>query len=141
MTLLYRIAADAVVVLHAAYVTFIVLGLIAILLGTWRGWGWVRKRWFRLAHLAMILIVVAEAWLGLTCPLTIWEKDLRRLAGEEVYHGDFIAAAVHDVLFFDLPPWVFTAIYTLFGLTVLATWIFAPPRWRNESPRAASRGT
>ncbi len=77
----------------------------------------------------MIGIVVAEAWCDVTCPLTIWEKNLRRLAGQESYQGDFIANFVHEALFFEqLPTGVFAAIYTLFGLAVLATFILAPPR-------------
>jgi hypothetical protein len=133
MTTFYAFAADAVVAFHVAYVAFVVLGLLLTLLGIARGWRWVRNVWFRGAHLATIGIVVAEAWLGITCPLTTWEKQLRRLAGESAYTGDFLGRWFHEILFFDLPPWIFTLIYTLFGLSVLATWVFAPPR---KSPNA-----
>jgi hypothetical protein len=40
---------------------------------------------------------------------------------------------VHDVLFFEnVPAWVFTVCYSLFGLAVLATFVLAPPRWKRK---------
>ncbi len=84
---LYSIAADVVMLSHLGYVTFVVLGFLLILIGIARGWTWVRNPWFRYAHLFAILIVVAEAWAGMTCPLTDWEKGLRQLAGEGTYEG------------------------------------------------------
>lgn len=128
MPYFYRIAADAVVVFHSAYVAFVVLGLVLTLIGGLRRWHWVRNAWFRGVHLAMILVVVVEAWWGVTCPLTTLENSLRRRAGQSSYRGDFVAKWVHDILFFDAPPWVFTAVYTLFGLGVLWTFLAFPPR-------------
>lgn len=133
MPLFYRILADITVVLHAAFVLFVVLGLPAVLIGWWRNWSWVRNRTFRLLHLAMILFVVAESLCGIMCPLTVWEQQLRQLAGQETYQGDFIANLVHDLLFFDAPTWVFTVCYTAFGGLVLATLWLVPPRWRQEA--------
>ena len=77
MSLFYRLAADGVVVLHMAYVLIVVLGLPAICWGIVRKQAWVRNAWLRGGHLAMILIVVGEAWAGITCPLTIWEHQRR----------------------------------------------------------------
>jgi hypothetical protein len=133
MSLFYRLAADALVVVHFAYVAFVVVGLIAILLGlTWHR-AWARNVVFRVLHLAAILIVAAEAVCGLTCPLTTWEQQLRELAGDASYRGDFLAAWVHDWLFYEAEPWVLTVCYLLFALVVLATFVFAPPRWRSGS--------
>jgi multisubunit Na+/H+ antiporter MnhB subunit len=129
--MIYRLAADAVVIVHMAYVLFVIVGLALTLLGCALRWQWVRDPWFRGIHLAMILVVVAEAWLGIVCPLTTWEHRLRELAGDESYQGAFLANLVHDWLFYDAPTWVFTLIYTLFGLAVLATFFFAPPRWKR----------
>ena len=132
MQLFYRIAADLTVVLHFAYVLFVIIGLVVTLAGAVFRWHWVRNFKFRAFHLASILFVVAEAWLGIVCPLTIWEKQLRAKAGQTSYQGDFIANLVHDVLFFDAPNWVFTLCYSLFGLAVLATFVLAPPRFHKE---------
>ena len=131
METLYRIAADLTVTLHLAYVAYVVLGLVAIFAGYFRSWGWVRKRWFRGIHLAMILIVVIEAWAGVVCPLTTLEQALRERAGQATYSGSFVANAVHDLLFFDLPEWGFTVIYTAFGSLVLLTLWLVPVKWRG----------
>ena len=68
MSLVSRILADLIVIVHAAYVLFVVLALPVILLGAWPGWGWVRNPVFRYTHLTMILVVVAEAWAGISLP-------------------------------------------------------------------------
>jgi polyferredoxin len=132
MATFYRLAADAVVVVHFSYVAFVMIGLLAILLGLICRWGWVRNIWFRSLHLLAILVVAAEAICGITCPLTTWEQRLRALAGDTSYQGDFIADWVHRLMFFDCQPWVFTLCYVLFGLVVLATFVLAPPRWNRE---------
>jgi hypothetical protein len=130
MALIYRLLADLTVIVHAAYVLFVIFGLLAVLIGYVRRWTWICNLWFRILHLLMIAVVVAEAQFEITCPLTTWEQRLRRLAGQESYRGDFIANLVHDLLFFDAEPWVFTLCYTLFGLVVASTFWLVPPRWR-----------
>jgi hypothetical protein len=121
--------ADFVVVFHAIYFSFVVFGLVLILLGIALRWGWVRNFWFRVVHLALIGIVVLEALIGMTCPLTDWEKRLRAMAGEESYTGDFIGHWAHRLIFYDFEPWVFTVLQIAFGLAVLAAFVLAPPRW------------
>jgi hypothetical protein len=132
MQLLYRIAADVIVVFHFAYVAFVVVGFLLILIGIVRRWRWIRNLWFRFLHLMAILIVAAEAVCGVTCPLTTWENDFRKLAGETIYQGSFIAKWAHAVLFFDAEPWMFDLTHTLFGLAVLVTFALAPPRWKRR---------
>ena len=132
MQVFYRIAADGVVVAHFAYVAFIVVGFLLTVVGAWKKWQWVRNFKFRALHLLAILVVVAESLCGITCPLTVWEQDLRQLAGEASYQGDFIAKWVHALLFYEAEPWVFTICYTLFGFAVLATFVVAPPRWKAK---------
>ena len=129
----YSLAADAVVFIHAAYVAFVVLGLVAILIGRMLGWEWVRNVWFRLAHLAMIGVVVVESLFGIICPLTTLENNLRRSAGETTHAESFVGRWVHDLLFFDAPPWVFTVVYCVFGAVVLATFVIAPVHGRSEA--------
>jgi hypothetical protein len=132
----YGLLADLVVALHVAYVSFVVLGQLAILVGILARWRWVRNFWFRAAHLLAITIVAAEALLDITCPLTAWEDRLRLLAGQQGNRGDFLGHFLHEMIFFDCPPWVFTAVYVAFALLVLATFAFAPPR--PPFPRAAA---
>lgn len=130
--MIYRIVADIVVVIHFAYVSFVLLGLLATLVGWGLKWNWVRNRWFRGIHLTMIAIVVAESWAGITCPLTTWENEFRSAAGQNSYNGDFVAHWLHDAMFFDMSPWMFTVAYSLFGGLVLLTLFFVPPKWRKN---------
>lgn len=130
--MVYRVLADLTVVIHVAYVLFVIVGLIATIVGGFLDWRWVRNRWFRGLHLTMILIVVVEAWAGITCPLTTWEQEFRAAAGGQVYQGDFIANCCHDMLFFSAEPWVFTVCYSLFAALVLATLFLVPPCWRGR---------
>ena len=134
---LYRFLADAIVVVHFAFVAFVVLGMLAILVGVWRRWRWVRNFSFRIAHLLAIGLVAAESLFGVICPLTAWENDLRQLGGERGQPGSFVGRWVHRLIFFDFPPWAFTACYCLFAAAVLATLILAPPRlpWRQDTGR------
>jgi hypothetical protein len=126
---LYRLLADAIVVLHFAYVVFVVLGLVVILVGIALRWRFVRNFWFRIVHFLMIAVVVAEAIGGVVCPLTTWEARLRIAAGESVDSGTFIGRWVHRLMFFEAPVWVFTICYCGFGLLVVLTLLLAPPRW------------
>ena len=123
-----QFAANAVLVLHVAYVSFVVFGLLLTVLGGLLRWRWVRNFWFRLVHLTAIVIVVVEAWLAITCPLTTFENVLRQQAGMAAYEGDFIAIWLHELIFYDFPPWVFTTGYTAFGIAVVLTCFLVPPR-------------
>ena len=123
-----RMLADLIVVIHAAYVSFVVFGLAAILVGVVLRWKWVRNLWFRAIHLIAIGIVVAESLAGIPCPLTVWERQLRKMAGQTGYTGDFIGYWTHQLIFYRAEPWVFTLVYILFGLAVLAAFVLAPPR-------------
>lgn len=136
MTLFYRIAADGVVIVHMAYVLVVLLGLPVTWIGILLKRQWAQNFWWRVSHLSMILIVVFQAWAGITCPLTIWENQLRELAHEETYQGAFIANLVHDWLFYEAEPWVFTMAYSIFGGLVLLSFIVAPPRRIKTQPQA-----
>ena len=135
-----RILADAVLALHAAFVAFVVLGLLAILVGGALGWRWVRDPRFRVAHLAAIALVVAESWAGVTCPLTSLEDSLRESAGEATYSGAFVAHWLGRLLYWQAPPWAFTLAYTLFGSAVAAGWWLVPPHRRPRRGSAADAG-
>lgn len=136
----YRCLADVVVVLHFAYVVFVVGGMTAILAGVVLRWRWVRNFWFRGIHFLMIAVVAGESLCGILCPLTEWEDRLRERAGEPPAEpASFVGRWVHELLFVDLPPTVLSTCYCLFALAVLLTLILAPPRWpwRQERRSAA----
>lgn len=117
--------ADAVLIAHCLFVLFIVGGLALIWLGAAAGWRWVRNFRFRIAHLAAIVFVAAEALLGVVCPLTTLEDALRNAATAE----SFVARWLRRLLFYSFPDWVFTTAYVAFALVVAATW------WRVRPQR------
>ena len=119
--------ADAVLLAHVLFVAFVVGGLVCIWIGAWRGWRIVRNFRFRLLHLAAILFVSAEALIGATCPLTVWEDRLRGGPAQ----NDFIARWLHRIVYYDFPEWVFLSAYLLFALAVAASFVLIPPH-RNQ---------
>ena len=116
--------ADAVVLLHAAFIAFVVLG------------GLLCLRWPRLVPLQL------PAWLwgayielsGGTCPLTPLENRLRAAAGEAGYRGGFVE---HHLLPLIYPAALTREIQWLLGGTViainLAVYAWLVWRWRRDS--------
>jgi hypothetical protein len=129
--MVYRVLADLVVAVHSAYVAFVVVGFVLILLGVLFRWPWVRHFWFRVAHLVAIAVVAGEAVLGVECPLTTLEQHLRNLGGEPTRGGTFVGNLLHDLIFIQAPPWAYTAAYVALALVVAATFALAPPRGRT----------
>jgi hypothetical protein len=128
------VLADLVLVTHALFVGFVVVGFALILAGLGLGWGWVRRPGFRYAHLAAIGIVVLQAWFGIECPLTTLESALRSRAGEAGYGTSFIQDWLYRLLYYQAATWVFTVVYTVFGAAVALVWWFAPPARRHAPP-------
>lgn len=124
----YRLLADFVLIMHALFIAFVILGFVLIVIGAVRRWVWIRNRRFRLVHLLAIAIVVAQTWFGWICPLTEWESRLREAAGGGGYTRSFVAHWLHEIIFYEVDPGVFTALYTLFGMAVLLAWRLVPPR-------------
>lgn len=124
----YLLAADAVLLLHVFIVFFIVFGLILIFTGKACRWFWIRNPWFRVTHLLAIAVVVIQSWIGVLCPLTSFENALRLRASDTVYSGTFISYWLENILYYQAPPWVFTAVYTVFGAAVIASWYWVGPR-------------
>lgn len=125
---LYLLAADAMLVLHVLFVGFVIVGLVLVFVGGFRGWSWVRNRTFRIAHLVAIGIVVLQSWFGIICPLTTIEMALRARAGDATYTGSFIAHWLESLLYYQAPAWVFAVCYTGFGAMVVASWFWVRPR-------------
>jgi hypothetical protein len=121
-TRLTLLLADAVLAIHFLLVVFVVFGLVLIVIGRLVGWTWIFGRSFRISHLAVIGVIVMQAWLGQLCPLTILENFLRAKAGEAAYSETFVEHWLHQILFYDVPFGVFAVVYTLFGGLVLFFW-------------------
>jgi hypothetical protein len=127
--------ADAVLYLHAAFVSFVVGGQILILLGWRLDWRFTRNPGFRWTHLAAIVYVAGGSALGLVCPLTAWENHLRGLAAQAGYRRGFIADRVSGAIFYHAPDWVFPAAYGLFAALVAYCFFRYPPRGRVPKAR------
>ena len=125
--------ADAILVLHAGVVAFVVLGTLAIAAGGPLGWCWVRGRAFRIAHLALVAVIALQAWTARLCPLTTWEQALRNRAGQDTYGESFIQHWLSRLIFFDAPWWAFVFAYTAFAGLVAWCWWRWPPRARRRS--------
>jgi len=76
----YSLLADFVIVLHVAFVVFVLFGGLLAL-------KWPRALWF---HLPAVLWGTLVEFTGWFCPLTPLEDWLRRQAGEAGYGGDFL---------------------------------------------------
>ena len=131
----YALLADLILVLHVAFVIFVVAGAAAIPVGKWRRWRWVFNPCFRLAHLTAMGVVATQAWLGAACPSTILENWLRRQTQESAYKEGFIEYWLGRLIYYQAPSWVFIAVYTLFCLVILALWRYAPPRWPKKKSK------
>src|SRR5687768_18365203 len=88
-TMFFRSAADLVLVVHLAFVLFVVLG------------GLLALRWPRVAwvHVPVALYGAAIEFIGFICPLTPLEVWLRRRGGEAGYEGGFIEHYVTAALY------------------------------------------
>ena len=128
---MHSLLADLVLLLHFGFVLFVVGGLAAVWIGAAAGWAWVRNLWFRIAHLAAIVFVAAEAVAGIWCPLTLWEAQLRGISPDK----GFIARWIHRLMFYEFPPWVFTTAYVSFALLVGLTLWLVPPVPRKKKGR------
>ena len=116
------ILADAVFVLHAAFVAWVVLGGLAV-------WRRPRLAWLHLPAVAW------GVWLelsGAACPLTPLEQRLLRAAGEPGYEGGFVAHQLERLLY---PAGLTPAHQWLLGafVTVLNAAIYARLAWRRRA--------
>ena len=127
----YGLAADVLVVVHILYVGYVVVGLGLILVGWRRQWRWIRNPWFRLTHLIAILIVVYELMVKANCPLTVWEMQLRAVAGQPVNQTTFMDRLLSFILVADAPVWLIDGLYFAFGLAIALLFVFAPPYWKK----------
>jgi hypothetical protein len=122
--------ATAILAVHLGIVVFNVGGLIAVPLGGWRGWPWVRIYWLRLLHLLSLAVVALQALFGRACILTIWQFALQPNAGEP---APLIATWINRLLYWPLPHWVFVAGYVAVFVYTLLLWRWVPPQRRVTS--------
>jgi hypothetical protein len=128
---LLRAAASAVLYLHFAVVVFNVFWMVAIPLGAWRGWIFIRSFWWRAAHLVVLAVVALQAVVGALCFLTIWQNALVRAAGEPPGEPPLIETIVTRLVFWPLPLWAFIVLYVAAFGYAIAMWWLVPPHKRR----------
>lgn len=87
--MVYRVLADAVMLVHLAFILFVAVGALL----TWR---WPRMAW---VHLPALTWGVGTVTIGFPCPLTSLEKVLDRRADGDAYDGGFVDRYVEDVVY------------------------------------------
>jgi len=127
---IYGYLADAMVGIHIGYVAYVLLGQAAIVLAAALHRQWGGNPWFRWTHLLAIAIVAVEAVMNWRCPLSIWEEQLRILAGQDINSSDtFMGRILHNVLFIHgMPESFFTTIYIAMFIIVVQGLLMYPPR-------------
>ena len=87
--MIYRIAADFIVILHFVFILFVVFGGLLVL----------RFTWLSLFHLPAAAWGVLIEFKGWICPLTPLENSLRLAAGETGYSSGFIQHYLVPVIY------------------------------------------
>ena len=121
--MLARLAADAVVALHVAFIAFACLGgLLA-----WRRLG------YALAHLPALAWAAYVEFTGSICPLTPLENRLRERAGQSGYSGGFVEHYVMPILYpVGLTPQVQVWLGAFLVALNVAIYAVALWRWRRR---------
>jgi len=86
---IYRALADLVLVVHLAFVVFVVLGGLLVL----------RWPWVAYLHIPAAIWGILIEYSGWICPLTPLENLLRQSGGQAGYSGGFINHYVQPVLY------------------------------------------
>ena len=127
---MYRWLADTVVLVHVAFVAFVMLG------------GFLALRWHAVvwAHVPAAIWGVLIEYAGWICPLTPLENSLRARAGEAAYSGDFINHYVLSALYpSGLTPRIQLVLGSLALLVNLVAYTLLIRQIRTS--RAASQAT
>ncbi len=102
----YRLSADLIVIVHLAFVLFVLLGGLLLI-------KWPRLAWLHLPAVAWGAFVEFRGWI---CPLTPLENWLRAQAGEAAYAGDFIVRYLSTILY---PEALTRELQVAFGALVI----------------------
>ena len=105
--MLFGIAADIVVLLHFAFILFVVLGGFLVL--KWRRLAWI--------HLPSVLWGALSEFTGWICPLTPLESWLREQGGDRGFSGGFINHYLGTLIY---PEGLTRELQWLLGALVLA---------------------
>jgi len=89
--MMYPLLADLVLIVHLAFVVFVLCGGLLVL----------RWRWIAWLHLPAAAWGATVEFSGWVCPLTLFENWLREQAGEAAYQSGFVADYLLPILYPD----------------------------------------
>jgi hypothetical protein len=120
------LAADALLVVHFAFVLFVVLGGLLV-------YRWPRSAWVHVPAFAWGAVIEFNNW---TCPLTPLEQRLRMAAGEGGYTGGFVEHYLLPLLY---PEGLTRETQLVLGVFVLAVnaLVYGIWFWRKRCKRAS----
>ena len=126
----YAFAADFILLMHFAFVAFVVFGFAFIWIGHFFKFKCcVQNATFRICHMLSMGIVLCESLIGAICPLTVWENNLRLKGGQsQIYETSFVKDWVHKIMFFDFSEQTFIIMYGCFFVLILLTFWIIPPK-------------
>ena len=104
--MVYRGFADVVLLVHLAFIVFVLLGGMLAL----------KWRWIPWIHLPAALWAAALEFRGWICPLTPLENWLRQASGEAGYSSGFIEHYILPVIY---PAGLTSSIQVVLGLIVV----------------------
>ena len=118
---MYGFLADVVVLVHVLYIAYVLFGQVAIVLAAMLRKEWGRNPWFRGTHLLAIGVVVLESFMNWRCPLTVWEEQLRAMAGQSFNGSEtFMGRVLHQTMFIEGQPEIFfTTMYVAMMVVVV----------------------
>ena len=120
--------ADIVLFFHFCIAVFITFGFVLIPIGYNFNWIWIKNKKLRLLHFGMMIFVTFETIIGLSCPLTVLENNLRGINENQL----FLSRWITKVIYWDFPSEFFLIIYCLcLGWTFLI-WKKYPPIEKND---------
>ena len=121
--------ADIVLLIHFTIVIFITFGFFLIPIGYKSHWVWVKNFKLRIFHCGMMLFITLETLLGITCPLTIIENNLRGINKST----SFISYWVNQIIYWNLPSQFFIILYCAVLIWTFLLWKFFPPINKNSN--------
>ncbi len=122
---MHQLLADLVVVVHLAFVVFVLCGGLLVLKWRWIAW----------LHLPAALWGAIVEFTGWICPLTPLENWLRAQGGETSFNSDFIAQYLLPILY---PGDLTRGIQLLLGTGVVVLnvavywWLWRGTQWKTE---------
>ena len=118
------LAADIILVIHFLIVFFIISLFALVPYGYYKKWTWVSIKKIRYTHLFLITFVAIESIVGIICPLTILENNLRGTITNQTLVSKYLS----KLIFFDFPGSFFLSLYLIGFLFAVYLNLKYPPK-------------